>query len=1017
MNRCARQMSWPLLVFLWLAGLTTALEPLDEKAKIGEEHMRNGRYAEAIKVYEKIMESPTYAGILAVKFDLAWAYYLEGFFEKAIPLLRDLSGVRAPSEAIKAQALFLLADSHARLAATQDEPKQEADRKKNLKLSLELHTEFQSKYAKNPNLPQSLYGRGYAYFLNKQYTEAETDLKNLLRSYPGSSAAQDAHYLLASVYSQQGLEHIQAGRKNEAKPFLDKAREIFGQLTKLEGNPVTANDSLFALAETWFGAGLYDEAIRTFREVRPKNEVLKILNGQLDKVMTELAAQMARREDTTYIKGEHDRLKALVNAVKESTDSVVACYLRIAQAYFEAASYDLCRVLCRHLAAFAVGESKQQINYLLINTYLKEEDPENAEREFELFQQTFGADVTIADTASLAIGQLYMRQGTEQGLAKALVQFTKSVDEYPKGSAFEDALRLKFAAEYVLSQYEETVQTIDAYLEKFPKGAAVPTALYYKAMALAELKELDEALATIDQVIRRFPQKTEAFDAVDEVFYQKGDLLMRAKKPQEAARHYQDFLARFKDSPLRPEGMYQLAVALNASAKTEEAKLVLEDLARQYPDHKSAPMGLHQIAVIYYDKKDFPRMAEALEVLIQAYPKNALATDGFYWLGTIARQDGRFEDAIDYYTRCVESNPAYENAPACLLNSALSYRDMAEKMGLPAVLSEERRALFRATLFDAAHGFENLLASYPASTEAQDAVSGMARAIFDLVRYKEIKEDAGDQFFAQALARHKDRSNLAAKLSFARGNFLLLNRQTDKALAAFKQAFTIDPQVRLSPPMLASYAEALKEANQPSEAETIYNKIIADFPDDWEALAPAWYGLADIQFRRNNFDAAKPAFEKVLKDYPWYEPGKQGKVKLAQIFEMNKDYEQAALMFTEVWKQEKGAARIGAMLGVARCQLAQVRATPKPDNWRDLIKAASENLTKIIVLYEAFPEYCAEAYFLQGQACELVGEPAKAKEMYYKVTTDYKNFPPAKPSAVRLQALGGYSPPAAATGN
>ncbi|MBI2437192.1 MAG: tetratricopeptide repeat protein [Lentisphaerae bacterium] len=492
MSRCSRRISWALLVLLLPAWFTTAVEPMDELAKIGEEHMRGSHYAQAIKVYEKIMQNPTYANILAVKFDLAWAYYLTGAFEKAIPLFTDLSGVRAPSEAIKAQSLFLLADSYARLAATQDE--KDADRKKNIKKALELQTEFQTKNKKSPNMPQSLYARGYAYFLNKQYTEAETDLNNLIHVYPGTSAAQDAHYLLATVYSQQGLENIQAGRKNEAKPFLDKAREIFGKLTKMGGNPVTANDSVFALAETWFGAGIYNEAIRSFREVRAKDEVLRILNSQMDKAQTELAAQTGRKEDTTFIKGEIDRLKAQALAVSEGADLVVACYLRIAQAYFEAGSYDLCRVLCRHLDAFAAGESKQQANYLLINTYLKEEDPDSASRELEDFQQTFGADASMADTASLAIGQLYMRQGTEQGLVKALAQFTKSVDEYPKGSALEDALRLKFSAEYVLKENEEAHQTIDAYLEKFPKGVAVPIALYYKAMALAELKELDEAL-------------------------------------------------------------------------------------------------------------------------------------------------------------------------------------------------------------------------------------------------------------------------------------------------------------------------------------------------------------------------------------------------------------------------------------------------------------------------------------------------------------------------------------------
>ena len=90
MSTRALRMGLAGMVFLLLTVAAPALEPLDELATIGEEHMRSGKYAEAIKVYEKIMGNPTYENILAVKFDLAWAYYLTGAFEKAIPLFTDL---------------------------------------------------------------------------------------------------------------------------------------------------------------------------------------------------------------------------------------------------------------------------------------------------------------------------------------------------------------------------------------------------------------------------------------------------------------------------------------------------------------------------------------------------------------------------------------------------------------------------------------------------------------------------------------------------------------------------------------------------------------------------------------------------------------------------------------------------------------------------------------------------------------------------------------------------------------
>ena len=113
------------VMLLCLIGLSVAWADNNDLAKIGEEHLNAGRYAEAIKAFEKISE--TYENIVAVNFNLAWCYYLTEKYTNAIPKLIDLSGPRTPNEASRLQSLFLLADSYTRLAAREETDS--ADRK------------------------------------------------------------------------------------------------------------------------------------------------------------------------------------------------------------------------------------------------------------------------------------------------------------------------------------------------------------------------------------------------------------------------------------------------------------------------------------------------------------------------------------------------------------------------------------------------------------------------------------------------------------------------------------------------------------------------------------------------------------------------------------------------------------------------------------------------------------------------------------------------------------------------
>jgi tetratricopeptide (TPR) repeat protein len=997
-----------------LAVVLPALADMNELAMRGEECMNKGQFDQAIGFFEKIVQTgQTYESILSVKFDLAWCYYQRGYYAKALPLLIDLCGNRAPSEDVKEQSAFLMGECHARLGASQAGKDQETERKKNLAEAIDLHTQFLQKFPKSQNYPYALYGRAYAYYLDGEPDKAREDLSSLIARFGNTSVGMSAQYLLASVYSQQGLDRIKADKREEAHIFLDKARKAFDQIAKSDDNLALANDSNFSLAETWFEAGEYPEAIQYFRNVRPKTFVLKDLEMRIDALRTRQANAIAQGGDTKAYKNELGRAQGQYLGIQESPDPMVSAYFRIAEAFFRMKRYGETAVVCQQLLSSCAplpASQFQQASILMINSYIAMKDVDAAAQAYEDFKATAGADAPIAETIALSLGQLYFVQGN---ITNALQYFTESADVFPNGKGADDALYMKAASEFSLGQAETLPETVEQYIEKFPKGHFEPNLLYYKAVILAGTNRWQEALDTMDELLTKYPKGTDSFESIDEALYQKGVYLTQLHRPKEAIKLYEAFLKSHKDSRLCPFVLYQMGMAFNDNGELDKAVAALEQLAHDYAALDIAPQALFRIGVMYYEKADYARMSQAFEKVTTEFPNSPLNADAFYFMGWVGKEKlNNYDDAISYLWQSLELNPGHARAPEVLFLIAQSCNEKAQHMGQPTILPDEQRAIYRQTLLDSADACEALLANYPASEQTLSAIPGIADAIFNLARFQMMNTGEAAQYFVKAIARHSGNPGLQAQLMFSQGMFLMKNADKDKALAAFKQALATDANVRLSAQMLLDYADACKDANDLPGARSIYQRVLADFASDPYAVAPAQYGLADILFYEGKnddkiYDAADQAFTKVLKDFPWFEKGKQGRVKIAQIRERRKDYESAERIYTDVATQERvPEARIASMLGVIRCQLAMSRQLEKQGNKAQAkFTAADASASKIIVMFEAYPEFVSEAIWDKGQIYEMQNNYDMARAQYERLTKEYTQYPWAKQAGERLKSL------------
>jgi TolA-binding protein len=697
-------------------------------------------------------------------------------------------------------------------------------------------------------------------------------------------------------------------------------------------------------------------------------------------------AQMAQGSDTRVTSLRLGRYQSEYRRVDESPGWATAAYFKIAEAYMALGRQDEARTVARHLVNFTKGEPRQQAWYLMVSAFLDQAKGDEALAEFTAFQEVFGNDVPIAQMAGIGIGQVFLLEGRFE---EALAQFTKNLEEYPKGDGVEEATRWQVTALYYLDRYEESLAAADTALATFHETRFRPNFLYFKALSEAGLGAFEEAVATIDEVIQSYPDGTPEFDTPDDAFFQKAWMLMQMERHEDAAALFREFIDRYGDSPLQPQAKYYLAVAMDAAGDQEGAFDILRDLAADDPAHELAPVALYQIAISHYENEEFEKMGAALRDVVETFPSSPISAEALFWQGWLHRQDERFDDAMDSYRKSIELLPDGELAPEAMLSIARSGEEKAGAMGLPTVLPEEKRETYRITMLDAVQAYEELLSAYPEADQVQEMPEGVADIYSQLVRARQMTPEDVEVKYGEARAQHAGDARATAFLDASAGSFLAeLEGRREDALGAFRGALEAGQGIALPPSVLSRYAEVLKEENELAEAAGVYRKILEDNPDDERVCAPALFGLGDIKYRQNDFEGAKELFARVLEQYPWYEEGKKGRVLLARILEKNEQFAEAEQMFTEVWQEERGEARIGAMLGVSRCQLALAeRAKQSQDSgaWSDNIEVADQNLTRIIVLYEAFPEYVAEALWFKGRAHELNGDPDSARTNAYEI--------------------------------
>ncbi len=550
-----------------------------------------------------------------------------------------------------------------------------------------------------------------------------------------------------------------------------------------------------------------------------------------------------------------------------------------------------------------------------------------AERQLCALLQQFPR-AAEAEEATLLVGETLVLSGQTEAAVKWL---TDAVAKYPAGKFAEPFLYWHGEALAAAGRWAEAEASYRAASGRFfGTGRYRAQSQYGLGYALFGQKKFDEADEAFNLVVTR-PGATR--DVMADALLMRGRIALARRQHETADTQFESVAAHYGGTRAATAAPYWLAQSLREQGKADAA-------------------------AVAFERALAPAKGPALPPLMK----------GQAWLaiGEVRLAQQRWKDAVAAFRQAFEqagSNAAGgEAVVAVKRTAALQLGDLAKRLGVAAeVIPSLRRfvdehprdamtapvSLRLAELLsgvkqheEALAEYQRLLALFPKSAEAPNAMSGAAWTLLALGR----KAEAGDMF-AQ-ITTTVQAAPLVAAAWFKLGDLALENKDFVKAADAYERACNAEPS--------------------------------------GQAAADALWQLALASSRADRMDRCAAALEKMLAQFPNHAHADEARLQLGQAYVAQKQYERAWQTFEKLW-----VGRAPDPLAT-RARLAAAAALEASGQWRLAMTAYEELLAS-----KPPPEIAAQAVFARAQCVEQAGDEAATRAAFEQVAKEHPNSPVA----------------------
>lgn len=856
------------------------------------------------------------------------------------------------------------------------------------------------------------FNNGYAYFRANDFEEAKTYLNRVKDSKKYGSQAkyylgfmayegddyEQANELFEEVQDnqryQEDLSYFQSDMNFKQGNF-EKAIELgLEQLPKADRRDRSELNKI--IGESYFNLGEYEKAIPYLKEYQGErgkwtntdyyqlgyayfqqgdfekaiSEFNKIINGE-DAVAQNAYYHLAQ----SYLKT--DKKQQALNAFKNASemefnkDIQADAALNYAKLSYEIGNNYVStpQVLMNYLEKYPDSPAKEEINELLINSFITSKNYEEAmrllqgNRNFQnnvVYQQVaFYRGIELFNEGNYSEAEEYFDRALSQRRdprITALATFWKAESDFNLRN-FQDALLgyREFSGMSGAKDASER-QNLDynigyAYFKQREYDRAIENFKRYAANTANERSRRNDAFVRLGDsyfVNSSYWPAMEAYNSAialngsenDYAAFQKAISYGFVDRNDTKISELNSFLQQYPRSSYRDDAAYELGNTYVAMNNTSQGIEAYNRLIRDVPGSQYVPKALLKQGLIYYNNDQGSQALEKLRQVVNEYPNSPEAVQAVKTARLVYIDLGR----TDEYANWVKDLDFVEVTDADLDNTTF---ESAEKQ-----YRENNTA-------KAISALEKYVSSFPNGLHAVQANFYLGQLYFregnkqkSISNYKYVISRSGNEYTEQALARlsevYLENENYSEAIPmlkrleteashpqntiFAQSNLMKSYLETDR----YNEAVSYAEKVLANPAAEKSakndaqviIARAAMRTGNESRAEKAYAEVAKSASG--ELAAEALYYDAYFKNKAGNHQASNDAVQKLAKDYSGYKLyGAKGLVLMAKNFYSLGDAYQATYILDNVINNFK---QFPEVVEEARQELARIKAEEAKTN-------------------------------------------------------------------------------------
>ena len=545
----------------------------------------------------------------------------------------------------------------------------------------------------------------------------------------------------------------------------------------------------------------------------------------------------------------------------------------------------------------------------------------------------------IQEQACYIIGVADFNLDKHQGAANA---FAKVLENVQQGAMAEDSAYRLCWSNYRLGPdlARKLVASCVTFRRLFPSSEHTAQVIFLAAEGYRRLQDYDSAVAQYKQIGEDTPHYADALYRIAYCYH-------RQSKPDEAARAYDLFNARFVRHSETAAALAAAGALYQAAEQYEEAVKRYEKYLAETPEGAEGEEVAYQLGICFARMSRFDEMARAFAAYVQEHSEGKYAGAAYRWLGRHHRVRG---DELAAKPDAAAAAEEYELA------------EQALRSGVALGGAEQE-----ATLLALAECGYNL-----GKIRADQAAELAARA-----------KGAGD-------AERPDLAKQAAEFARkAEDSFQI-------AAKGFLELIVRKPELVTNESVHFWTGTYLREQKDSSSAIMVFEELIKKFPES-KKMDTALYELAMLyaQSEPPDLKLAIESCDKLLAAFPESPFALQAKFAKAEALRRQTgSSKEAEALYMEV------ARRSAALLKVkSTVRLGHICFDRKE------YAAAARYFAEVGLLYED-EAFTPQALYFAGKANALLGDAGDAVKFWRQLLTNYPDSQWARTAGDDLPELG-----------